>query len=69
MSVREIVAGLRKRLVRSKVETGDWAGYKGLMQEILDGKEIDPSEAEAILESVIGRQSSRPGCSMRLWAV
>lgn len=52
MTVREIVAGLRKRLVRTKVEHGDWAGYKGLMQEILDGKEIDPSEAEAILESV-----------------
>lgn len=52
MSVRDIVQGLRKRLVRSRVENGDWAGYKALMQEILDGKEIDPSEAEAILESV-----------------
>ena len=52
MSVRDIVQGLRKRLVRSRVENGDWAGYKTLMQEILDGKEIDPAEAEAILESV-----------------
>jgi hypothetical protein len=52
MSVREIVSGLRKRLVRSRVESGDWAGYKALMQEILDGKDIDPAEAEAILESV-----------------
>lgn len=52
MSVRDIVQGLRKRLVRSRVENGDWAGYKTLMQEVLDGKEIDPAEAEAILESV-----------------
>ena len=48
MSVLETVKRLKDALVRNKAEQGSWSDYKSILKDILDGKEIDPQEAESI---------------------
>ena len=52
MSISDVVRGLKSSLVRTKAEKSCWADYKGLMQELLDQKTVDPQEVELVLESV-----------------
>jgi hypothetical protein len=48
VSVLETVKRLKDALVRNKAEQGSWSDYKSILKDILDGKEIDPQEAESI---------------------
>jgi len=48
MSVMDTVRKLKDALVRNKAEQGSWSDYKSLMQDVLNGVEVDPKEAETI---------------------
>lgn len=52
MSVFDTVKRLKDALVRNKAEQGSWSDYKSILQDILNGVEVDPTQAENICNEI-----------------